>query len=470
MSRYFYELSLSLSLFASFSTSCVKQKCELEEFQQEAACQEEKAEPEVTVDSVRWSITKNDTTNFRFRASDGSSLEGKKFTLSSDGTTASVELPPLDSEGKVSVDLLQLSAQLKPGPATITTDTGKKIPGRLFRRPAFDGLRLTKEITLDLARDKKPQETSRRVRSVGLRTYSGGTTTQTEAIVLEKRDSEATPKIGLLVSFSRYPVVKNGINNRLAISGSLDSEQVNAFPDDNEPDLLALSNQNAAVLWKMNDSYVGFKEFPVFGRNVLSKEANSPRISSLTTDVSGSLYAGIVGGVVNTLTVYENGLRVEHVSGDVQNVNRGLVLMGDLNGDGRADLVSWGKDGANPAVFLQDSAKTPTGDAPSFQKAEFKVPTLTPIDPSKNLVAALGDLDEDGLPDFVVATSTTIQVFYNDGKSNVEKNDGTDKAFEKQSGVLSVGIEVSSVNNQTGNRIVFVRDESGGKTVLYVWK
>jgi hypothetical protein len=181
------------------------------------------------------------------------------------------------------------------------------------------------------------------------------------------------------------------------------------------------------------------------------------------------LYAGILDGEVKVLLSGAKGT-VQDVSGDSANKERGLVLMGDLNGDGRADLVSWGKDGANPAVFLQDSRQTVSGGAPLFAKAEFGVPPLTPIGPSKNLVAALGDLDEDGLPDFLVATSTTIQVFYNDGKSNVEGNAGTDKAFETQSRVLSVGIEVSSVDNKTGNRIVFVRDGGGGKTFLHVWK
>lgn len=465
MSRYFYELSLSLSLFASFSTSCVKQKCELEEFQQEAACQEEKDEPEVTVDSVRWSITQKDTTNFRFRASDGSSLKGKKFTLSSDGTTASVELPPLDSEGKVSVDLLQLSAQLKPGPATITTDTGKKIPGRLFRRPAFDGLRPTKEITPDLKRDSKAL---RRVRSVGLLTYSEGTSPQTKAIVLEKRERTIGTETVSTLSLSRYPVHGNDIENRSS-SNNIDNADMNAYVVDSEMDMLGLSSQRVATIGMASGIEAGFHVFDLVTSTHGYEQIQSRRIASLTTDLSGSLYAGILDGEVKVLLSGAKGT-VQDVSGDSANKERGLVLMGDLNGDGRADLVSWGKDGANPAVFLQDSRQTVSGGAPLFAKAEFGVPPLTPIGPSKNLVAALGDLDEDGLPDFLVATSTTIQVFYNDGKSNVEKNDGTDKAFETQNRVLSVGIEVSSVNNQTGNRIVFVRDGGGGKTFLHVWK
>ena len=81
------------------------------------------------------------------------------------------------------------------------------------------------------------------------------------------------------------------------------------------------------------------------------------------------------------------------------------VALGDLNGDGRLDIVSANPD-SNSLTILINTSLFPYS-SPTFMGAQSIAVPGTPR------FIALGDLDHDGQLDLVASTSTGVHVFLN---------------------------------------------------------
>jgi uncharacterized delta-60 repeat protein len=135
-------------------------------------------------------------------------------------------------------------------------------------------------------------------------------------------------------------------------------------------------------------------------------------VRTAVADVNGDLIPDYIGGTGPGTTARV--LVIDGKSGNVladfqpfEDAFTGgvFVAAGDLNGDGRADLVVTPDVGGGPVVAVYDGAKLVAGVKPAFAQV---VRFLGIDDPNfrGGARAALGDVNADGTPDLVVAAGT----------------------------------------------------------------
>jgi hypothetical protein len=89
------------------------------------------------------------------------------------------------------------------------------------------------------------------------------------------------------------------------------------------------------------------------------------------------------------------------------------VLVGELNGDGHADVVSWDSSGN---AFVTMSIDSGSGFQETVASMAFKL--QSPLGP-----VALGDMDLDGIADLVTlssGTATELEIRFGNGKGGTE--------------------------------------------------
>ena len=181
---------------------------------------------------------------------------------------------------------------------------------------------------------------------------------------------------------------------------------------DGKPDLISANNGSVSVL--LNTTTTGAAT-PTFSANTnfaSNAGASSVSISDLNDD--GKPDMAVVGGAVNQVSVFLNtttpgaatptfSTRVNFTSGTTPY----FVSTGDLNGDGKLDLVTTNYNDNSVSVFLNTMILGVT-PASFSAKTDFTVG-------SNPTWVSVGDINGDGKPDLAVANliANSVSVFLN---------------------------------------------------------
>jgi len=400
-------LTIVLSVGGFLLSSCVTNKCSLPEFENEADCQPQDTPPGMDsvfdVSSQRWSLEKDVTTTLIFTPATLTSEQSpaiESVSLLQGGVTFPVASHVAD--GKLSVNLGTLAAgtsNLKPGPVTLVINGTQELAARLYIPPKFDPKMISKDITMDLTASGK----LRSVRAVGLLNYKDAAGATKATLGVLNQDVEGmSPGLALFTYDLGSKVAPSIGPKRLGTGGR------SAFIEPPGRDGFAVSMaQGFQVASRgVTGTFVHTMPAPQMVEEQEPQPYNSiSRIISLSTDEKGSLYAGIVDKkvVVSRSVDFTKPLTIKG-SGPADPV---LVLVGELNGDGQADVVSWDKSGS---AFVTMSSGN--GFQDTVASADLKL--QSPIGP-----VALGDMDLDGIADLVTVpsgTSPVLMVKFGDGK------------------------------------------------------
>jgi hypothetical protein len=398
-------LTIVLSVGGFLLSSCVTNKCSLPEFENEADCQPQDTPPGMDsvfdVSSQRWSLEKDVTTTLSFTPATLTSEQSpaiESVSLLQGGVTFPVASHVVD--GKLSVRLGTLSAgtsNLKPGPVTLVINGTQELAARLYVPPKFDRKMISKDITTDLTTVKLPI-----VRAVGLLNYSDTSGVAKANLGLLAQDAASIPALGLY----GFEITTGAVGKFGGYSTDRKGYDVAAR------DGLAVSVREGFQFGAKADSTTNvYSVPPPEFRDTPLLKSGFGRIVSLSTDEKASLYAGIVGSkvVVSKSADLASPLTIKGVAPQTPV----LVLVGELNGDGHADVVSWDSSGS---AFVTMSSGN--GFQDTVASADFKL--QRPIGP-----VALGDMDLDGIADLVTVpsgTSPVLMVKFGDGKGGVAES------------------------------------------------
>lgn len=397
-------LTIILSVGGFLLSSCVTNKCSLPEFENEADCQpkdtQSEKESHFAVSSQRWSLAAGATTTLTFTAAkltSGQSPAIESVSLVQGGVTFPLTTPGVD--GKLSVNLGTLAAgtnHLKPGPVTLVINGTQELAARLYLPPKFGQKMISKDITTDLTTVKLPI-----VRAVGLLNYSDTSGVAKANLGLLAQDAASSPALGLY----GFEITTGAVGKFGGYSTDRKGYDVAAR------DGLAVSVREGFQFGAKADPTTNVYSVPPpeFRDTPLLKSGFS-RIVSLSTDGSGSLYAGIVDKkvVVSKSVDLTNPLKLSGVGP----INPALVFVGELNGDGHADVVSWDKSGS---AFVTMSSGT--GFQETVASADFKLQSASgPV--------ALGDMDLDGIADLVTVSMDTkepLEIRFGNGAGGIDE-------------------------------------------------
>lgn len=404
-------LTIILSVGGFLLSSCVTNKCSLPEFENEADCQpkdtQSEKESHFAVSSQRWSLAAGATTTLTFTAAkltSGQSPAIESVSLVQGGVTFPVPSSSVVS-GTLSVKLGTLSegtSHLKPGLVELVINGKQRITARLYIPPKFDPKMVSKDITTEL----RVGINQRMVRAVGLLNYSdGGGAAKATLGVLNQDVSGRNPVLELF----GFEITAG---SSLSVGGKVTYMAARVpYSDVLARDGLAVASRQGFQCGSKNSAttFVHSMSPPTFSDNaVLMSDVG--RIASLSTDDRASLYAGIVDKqvMVSRSVDFTKPLMIKG-SGPADPV---LVLVGELNGDGHADVVSWDKLGS---AFVTMSSGT--GFQETVASADFKLQSASgPV--------ALGDMDLDGIADLVTVSMDTkepLEIRFGNGAGGIDE-------------------------------------------------
>lgn len=234
-------------------------------------------------------------------------------------------------------------------------------------------------------------------------------------------DGDGKPDIAVLNTAGFISIYKNNYTAGLplkTILGTADTVYAGPHPltfrtgdinNDGKPDIIITSPQNASISVLQNTSTAGNITFqqsdlPVTYQPralsigdvdgdgkpdaVISTPVGSPTVLLHNTSANGHFMATDID--INNLYISSN------YNDD--------VLLQDLNGDGKADLVSLNTK--LDSVFLFTNKSTPGETQSAYFNGKVSYPVTTVPD-------CIGDLDGDGKPDFVIGSAFGIDIFHN---------------------------------------------------------
>lgn len=136
---------------------------------------------------------------------------------------------------------------------------------------------------------------------------------------------------------------------------------------------------------------------------------DSGQYSSLSSDVDGRIHAVInTNGNQSSLLASRSSVFYADnlIKSQVGSPERRRVLVGNLDRDQEPELITWDKSGMKPLLFKYD------GNA--FVEKNGNVPNLG-VCGGIICPVALGDLNQDGLSDLIVADNSSIKIYYASG-------------------------------------------------------
>jgi len=446
---------LILSLSGALTTSCAESKCSLSEWKDSTDCYSKDPPKTVignlSVSPLRWSLSPGVSTTLTFAAANGSSLEGKTVSIIQGSHTFPV-IGNIDKQGAIRIDLSTVTVtdtntgifKLSPGPVTLKIDETIIEGGRLYLPLKFPSAALTQEITNDVM--------SSSVSSVGFINYYDNQPTST----LQSRIALLISKPSLM-SLVAYTIPNPLSTTKTQIASAL------AKPDDQLPNTIAVASSITGFInGALTSSY--FQRYDAAMTNLQQGPIEAAgRVSSLATNHSGSLYASIKNQ--NTEAFIDlNRTTPLKLPNLAMKADRYLVLVGDLDGDQLADVVSWDASGKNPAVLLRNPDKTTS----LLSDTKFRIPDVSIDSKSARVPVALADLDRDGLVDLVNATEDGIQIYYNNGDGTFLKEPAAIGPLQNAKLVQALAVAVPAADGSGIRGLVWVESESGKTTTLNV--
>ena len=432
---------LILSLSGAFTTNCVESKCSLSEYACDPACM-----PHVQVTPSILSLAQDVESTIAVTPNQCQWLQGLNMTIVQGPNV--FPIPQVSSTGEIKAKLGNISSvndsriQLQPGKATLMVGNYRVEELRLT--PRFESQVLTQDLPADFSDSS--------LDSVGLVSYLKSPRTVESQVVLLSR------KKATLQMFT-HTVPGTGTSGIIASSAA----GLGAFTD-SLPNTLSIGSQRVGFI---SGTGTGAGITSYFQSWTLANSSLTPlapntagRVSSLASDANGTIYASVRDGKTEA---FSDSMRMKalSVAEPVMQPTRYLVLVGDLDGDKRGDVVSWDASGQHPVVVTPDPMQANS----LLLNTKFQIPNVSIDSANARVPVALGDLNKDGLADLINATKDGIQVYYNNGDGTFYQETATIAPLKSATFVQSLAVAVPAAEGMGVRGLVWVARDSGKTTV-----
>jgi gliding motility-associated-like protein len=291
--------------------------------------------------------------------------------------------------------------------------------------------------------------------ATGLATYSGA-----------KFNPTFTPNKGSIVITDFAAKIDNttGTSPFTVVIGDIDG--------DGKPDMAVSNAGVATVSVFLNTGSSGSPSFAAKADFTVGTNARSLAIGDLDGD--GKLDLAVGNYNTNTVSILRNTSSLGAISFAAKvdlttGTNPYSVAIGDIDGDGRLDIVSANYTSSTVSVFLNTGS---SGAIAFATKSDF----VTGTNPQS---VAIGDLDGDGKPDVAVANNgaTTVSVLRNTSNANTLSFDAKiDATIGSGARSIAIGdidgdgkLDIAA-SNYTSNTISVLRNTSSSGSVSFAAK
>ena len=401
--------ALLLSLFGVGLSACAESYCSNPDHQFEDACQliDGGTVSAFTVTPARIAINKDANTEVTINAY--TSLANMLVTVTQDDLGAkplSVGSVSKDGVLTVTIHASDLAMQgFAPGPAIVKI-ANQRQPVRLYVTPSFDSS--TFSAIHDVSNDQG---------------NGNGAAPAWVGIT-----ADASKKILTLNEYAIATIAKQAVgeysydaNNKvLAKSSPLLFSAYNSTPYmDMATRGIALSMSDFVIPEYGNATTSLLTKCSLAGTCAGNSAVKYASIASLSASVSGQLYAGLFNNKLIAFTDSEltNGITVDGTA--ASSTSPVFVVVYNGNGDEHPDVSAWHGDGSVSLVLADATGKSlsySVDDGPALKR----VAGLTNTQPD---AVAAGDIDQDGLDDFVIAKGRSLYILTNVGGGRFAASD-----------------------------------------------